>query len=777
MPDMLTSRVVSPPDVDRGLCDRLFELYDAAYAGGSRSEFDHDLAEKDALILLEGGDRVVGFSTQKVFDTVHEGRRLRILFSGDTIIDPKHWGSQELVRAWCRFAGTVKGDDPLTPLYWYLISKGHRTYLYLPLFFRSFYPSCDAATPPFEASLMRALGTSRYGDRFDPEAGLIDARSPHDRLREELDSAPQRTSNRHVAYFLDCNPRYAEGVELLCLAEITPENMRSFARRELERGMSVAFATHGSRRRSETRRETLAAATRRWIGSAAADAGRFARALENPTAVQEQILLKTVAANSASPYGRRHRFSSIATVADFQRLVPIVTWEDIAEDAAAGRLTSNPVLAYETTSGSSSPAKPIPYTSPLRQEFMAALSPWMHDLYASRPHLRGSAYWSVSPAVSSRAFADDRDYFTGSSREALEELLTLPPDVARITDLQASRYVTLRMLLADRHLSFISVWNPSFLTTLLRELDRWRGPIIDDIASGTVRPPAEISDAIRLALQRNLRPDPARAREIARARTPREIWPELAVISCWTDAAAALALPSLLAMFEGVEIQPKGLIATEGVVSIPYGREAGSVLAVRSHFLEFRDRLTGAIALAGELLDQREYDAILTTGGGLYRYALGDIVRVVGRTGGTPRIEFAGRTDDVADIAGEKLSEPFVRSALQSIGAQADFLVLAPEWRHGTPGYTLFIDAPFELDQLDHLAQRLDDALAANPHYSFCRAAGQLAAVRAVLLPPGAADTYLRIRGGNGSIGNVKPRALERELGWGDRLRAAEYVA
>lgn len=237
--ETLTSEVIAVPRITVALRDELFALFEAGYDRADRARFDDDLRGKDAAIVLRRHDgSVAGFSTQTVFEVVHEQRRVRVLFSGDTIIDPRNWGTQELVRAWCRFAGTVKGEAPDLPLYWLLISKGHRTYLYLPFFFGRFFPSCDDEPTRFERTLMHHLGRTRFGDRYDPETGLIDAGAPLDRLKAEIDSAAQRSRNRHVAFFLARNPHYADGVELLCLTEINPSNMRSFARREAELGMA-----------------------------------------------------------------------------------------------------------------------------------------------------------------------------------------------------------------------------------------------------------------------------------------------------------------------------------------------------------------------------------------------------------------------------------------------------------------------------------------------------------------------------------------------------------
>jgi hypothetical protein len=235
----LYGEVVSARALAPALVERLYALHAEHYDGTDSARFRADLAEKEWVILLREAatDAPVGFSTQRVMDVRVDGKPVRALFSGDTIIHRDYWGSQELVRAWCRFAGLLKSRCGDRPLYWFLISKGYRTYLYLPLFFHEFYPRHDRPTPAFEQRLITALGQTKYPAEFDPETGLIEVAGPHDRLKPELDSSPARVRNPHVAFFLERNPRYSEGVELACVAEISPSNIRSTARRELEAGL------------------------------------------------------------------------------------------------------------------------------------------------------------------------------------------------------------------------------------------------------------------------------------------------------------------------------------------------------------------------------------------------------------------------------------------------------------------------------------------------------------------------------------------------------------
>jgi hypothetical protein len=239
----LTSRVVPVHRLKPELTGRLYDLYRTHYLGTDEARFHADLAEKDwVILLLDFQDQPVGFSTQRLIPTAVGGKPVRALFSGDTIIHPDHWGSQELVRAWCRLAGELKAEAGPEALYWFLISKGHRTYKYLPLFFERFFPRYDSATPTYEQTLIHTLARAKFGPAYRPDSGLLRWDADHDRLRPDLDTAPSRMDNPHVRFFLDRNPDYRAGAELVCLAEISPENMRGAARRELLAGMSPRAA-------------------------------------------------------------------------------------------------------------------------------------------------------------------------------------------------------------------------------------------------------------------------------------------------------------------------------------------------------------------------------------------------------------------------------------------------------------------------------------------------------------------------------------------------------
>ncbi len=218
----ITSAVINRTALTERDGAEMFELFETMYENVSRPRFHADLAEKDWVVLLRENDRIAGFSTARRIDVAGT----KALFSGDTIVAREHWDSLELPRAWGRF---VIG---MAPVWWFLISKGVRTYLYLPLYFNEFWPRHDAPTPPDAQRRLDSFARSKYPD--DYRDGLISFREPHGNLRPEFAAIPaHRESDPHARFFIERNPDYRRGTELACLAEISEANLRPAARRVL----------------------------------------------------------------------------------------------------------------------------------------------------------------------------------------------------------------------------------------------------------------------------------------------------------------------------------------------------------------------------------------------------------------------------------------------------------------------------------------------------------------------------------------------------------------
>lgn len=505
---------------------------------------------------------------------------------------------------------------------------------------------------------------------------------------------------------------------------------------------------------------------------------RYRAALREPGATQRRLLMGYLRRNADTEYGRRWGFADIRSPEEYQARVPLTDHDDYAArvDRIAGGeqeiLTRQSVTLLQPSSGSTAAAKLIPYTAELRAEFGRAIAPWVCDLFGrDRSLIRGSAYWSITPATSRRrrttripvGFKEDSAYLGGGLKRLVDATLAVPADVCRIRDMDAFRYITLRFLLARRDLRLVSIWHPSFLSLLLDALPQRWDALLGDVRAGELTPPGVAPPAVRARLASRVRPRRRRAAELA-ATGPddvRRIWPHLSLVSCWADGHAALGLPDLQRRLPGVAIQPKGLIATEGIVTVPYA--GAHPLAVRSHFFEF---LTddGEARLAHQLEQGGVYRVVLTTGGGLYRYQLHDRVKVTGFLKRTPSLRFVGREDHVSDLCGEKLSEGFVASVVGRVlsGVNPSFAMLAPD----RGGYTLFIAAQ---SVPPTVPVELEAALQENPHYRYCVELGQLRPARVFVAGDDAAARYLeRCRRLGRRLGDIKPVALSTRGDWAD---------
>lgn len=542
-------------------------------------------------------------------------------------------------------------------------------------------------------------------------------------------------------------------------------------------------------------RTFLANALVRW--GHAPEAQRFAAAMQDPAGTQRRRLEALLAANARSRYGHQHGFAEIRTVADFQRQVPIVDYDGLlphVEAIKAGErdvLTSEPVLMLEKSSGSTAASKYVPYTTALRREFQAATSVWLHDLLSRRRGLRRfGSYWSVSPLVRERevtdgglpvGFEDDTEYFGGLERWILRQLLLVPADIRKAPGMANNRYITLRYLLNRDDLGLISVWNPSFLTLLVREASLQGDRLIRDLRQGTLSPPDALESSLQARLAAPMRARPALADRLESLLRQdgivrgTDLWPNLHLISCWTSGIAARFLPEMTALFPGVEVQGKGLLATEGVVTFPLLGHPGGVVALRSHVYEFQplDR-DDAPKLVHELDVGARYGVLMSTGGGFYRYALHDVVEVVGKLGDVPLLAFVGKAGNVSDVVGEKLNELHVGEVLTTATADlpVGFLMLAPAWGD-PPAYELYLHLPDAAPEtLARLAATVDTRLRQNHHYAYARDLGQLGPVRAVPVGADAEARYLDACEAMGQRGgNIKPSYLHKAFGWQDRFK------
>ena len=543
-----------------------------------------------------------------------------------------------------------------------------------------------------------------------------------------------------------------------------------------------------------------------WMRKCQREESAFTRAMSNVAQTQASVLSEIVGKNAESSYGRRHRFDCIDTPARFQRDVPITQYEDYASyvdriaDGESGVLTGDPVRMLEPTSGTTSAEKLIPYTDSLKRQFQRGVDVWIADLFRQRPAVRrGRAYWSISPAMNQTrmsagglpiGFDDDLEYLGAVEKQLARSLLAVPQSIGRLSDIDSFRYGTLLHLVLARDLSLISVWSPTYLSVLMRCLETWSDQICFDIRSRKVSLPGAKSDSNNLGNKRfSWRGHRARADEMEsvfkrNGSLPEkltQLWPRLALISCWADAGAAPYVSDLGQLFPEVEIQPKGLLATEGFVSIPLVDQPGAALAVRSHFFEFVEHSADIdhpcdCRLAHELQHGRQYRVLLTTGGGLYRYQMHDVVEVVGFRSECPLLRFVGKSNLVSDAVGEKLGEPHVREVFSIVTAEHNLtpkFMLLTLIAGTTPRYRLYLQAArLDMETAASLRSTMQLGLQQNPYFRQAIELQQLAPLEVCVLDPDSesgSDIFQRVCMGRGQkVGDIKCNAIDTGDEWAD---------
>lgn len=210
----------------------MFRLFAEYYANVSYAQFQSDLKQKDHVFLMRDrtSQEIKGFSTIVGLDAEVNGRPVRGFFSGDTVIDREYWGQGALGVAFLKFLFMQKLKKPFSPLYWFLISKGYKTYLLMANNFQTHYPRFERSTPPEMQSLIDTFSQTLYGDYYVQERGVISFAQQaqvrdyvkKDCLKQDVTPiSDELMAHPRVAYFVERNPGWEQGDELACVAKMT----------------------------------------------------------------------------------------------------------------------------------------------------------------------------------------------------------------------------------------------------------------------------------------------------------------------------------------------------------------------------------------------------------------------------------------------------------------------------------------------------------------------------------------------------------------------------
>jgi len=503
---------------------------------------------------------------------------------------------------------------------------------------------------------------------------------------------------------------------------------------------------------------------------------RYKESLDHVETVQRRKLAELLEYSETTEFGKNHGLKKEMPWEKFNETLPVTAygdWEDmiLRQKKSGGLIVSGePCSRYQPTSGSTSRIKWIPYTKRFVSEIDASISPFIVDLYnRDRRLFNGGQYWSLSWMPTELRKNDDSN--TNDDLEVLpwwkkivaSAVMAVPSNIAFAETSKGSMMATLAYVVANRRLAFISVWSPTFAMNMFEEMSKSRNELAEILDQGNwcvwqkelsfiPCPQSRVAARILKNWDGTLTPE-----------FFEKLWPGMGVISSWATSTSKFWAEELAKLFPKATFIGKGLFATEGVVTSPF--EGKYPLAVTSHFYEFADIDSGEIFPAWKLERGQIVKPLLTTGSGLFRYAMNDRIKVVDFAGHCPCFEFLGRLEGV-DMVGEKMSSEIAQDIINSvnskfsINALSMFAVTGEKSNGAKPQYLILCETKADHPALKDVKHLTENLLLESFHYRLARDLNQLAPAEA-LFHPAARGIYQRRAEIKGMVlGNLKLEPL-----------------
>lgn len=448
----------------------------------------------------------------------------------------------------------------------------------------------------------------------------------------------------------------------------------------------------------------------------------FDAACRDVQGMQAQVLREILATQADSERGRAHGFSKLGSPALFRSQMPISTYDDVRPWIDKMRRTGDTrvmfapdqqLIMYAMTSGSESEPKYIPVTEESYRRYRRGWSMWVCSAVRDYPRCFDHKIAAiVSPPVEDQTehgvpCGSMSGLSTRTQSRFIRSLYGIPAPLYGLSN-QASKYYAISRCAASHSVSFLVTANPSSLLMIAQTLDAHREDIIRDIHNGTLSVNlAGESAEIRQVVSR-LRRNPRRARFLEQVAEktgglkPKDIWPELAIITNWKGGTLGHYLDLYPEQYGNVPVRDIGLLASEGRMTIPMSDEGSAgPLDLFGHFFEFipieeEDSRDPNVLMAHELQVGKQYLIVLTNFGGLHRYNISDVIQVEGFMHECPIVRFLHKGSRFSSITGEKLTEHqvvhAVRDAAGELGLRLTDFILVPVFGQ-PPCYALIAGA------------------------------------------------------------------------------------
>lgn len=518
--------------------------------------------------------------------------------------------------------------------------------------------------------------------------------------------------------------------------------------------------------------------------------------------VNRELLQQILLLNQGTEYGKHYWFDRITTPESYKKDVPFTTYEDYLpyiDRIATGEnniLTAESVKYFGTTSGTTGKQKMIPMTARASRAIsthMGLLPQGIlsHEIPASRRLHRGlNIMNTIRISAGKGSIPAGAITFSGMQplRRIASYLWTSPPEVMEIFHQRSANYLHLLFALKEQDLMYISSPFSSALVDLLRLLEKEWPQLVQDLSTGRISTDndlAPLDPKVRQRLEQRLGRNPGRAQELAAEFNlgidgiARRIWPHLLYINCVSGGSFGIYAQQLQQYIGDLPIYSGLYGATEALVGVSQRPgDTTYVVTPRTAYHEFIP-LNQVNEEQPQALDMDQltigdcYEVAVTNLAGLYRYRLGDIIKVVDYHHESPVIEFLYRRGQLVNLVGEKTSEEAlcnaVHGAMQQWGAKLEDFTTIVDYESYPCRYTFYVETGHPCqDGVDQGEALLDAALChTNPRYHSIRQADRLGRLALRVVQPGTFEKLKKILTARGTIAcQVKiPRVIrDREL-------------
>lgn len=422
---------------------------------------------------------------------------------------------------------------------------------------------------------------------------------------------------------------------------------------------------------------------------------KFKRQTQNIEITHREFLQKLIATHKNTELGQKLNLEAIKTVEEFRSQIPIHSYGDYQAyiqrmvEGEENLLTPEVPIYFNFTSGTTGKQKIIPVTKTSRKNKEINKIIGFGFLLEAAKARNLTINPSKSLLTSSlQVFGHTQQgipYGPVSTGDLLysnfwqKRIFVHPFDALRIKDVVARNYVCLLFALRNSDLSLIGANYPVIALTMAKYLEEYASELIADLQTGKIAPWLNIEPQLRQKLTKKLPANPEIAGKLAVIYqthgylTPELVWPNLACIATARGVPSNFYLDKFPSYFGKTPVFGGIYAAAEAVFSIyPDFDQDGSILAINTNFFEFIPsdewhKENPQTLLPQEVKIGGEYRILVSNYTGLYRYDIGDVIKVVGFYHQTPMITFLHRASGVLTSTTEKTTDAHVIQAVQDL--------------------------------------------------------------------------------------------------------------